>query len=111
MIIDEIQKLDNWSETVKLMWDQDTMEKLNLKLIILGSARLLLKQGLTESLAGRFETTYMGHWSYQEMSDAFGFTADQYVWFGGYPGSAPLIHEELRWKQYVQTLKIIYSVY
>ena len=110
LIIDEIQKLDNWSETVKLMWDQDTMEKLNLKLIILGSARLLLKQGLTESLAGRFETTYMGHWSYQEMSDAFGFTADQYVWFGGYPGSAPLIHEELRWKQYVRDALIETSI-
>lgn len=110
LIIDEIQKLDNWSETVKLMWDQDTMEKLNLKLIILGSARLLLQQGLTESLAGRFETTYMGHWSYQEMSDAFGFTADQYVWFGGYPGSAPLIHEELRWKQYVRDALIETSI-
>jgi predicted AAA+ superfamily ATPase len=110
LIIDEIQKLDNWSETVKLMWDKDTMEKVNLKLIILGSARLLLQQGLTESLAGRFETTYMGHWSYQEMADAFGFTADQYVWFGGYPGSAPLIHEELRWKQYVRDALIETSI-
>lgn len=71
-VIDEIQKIDNWSETVKLLWDADTRNKRNLKLILLGSSRLLLQQGLTESLAGRFETTYMGHWSYDEMRQAFG---------------------------------------
>ena len=102
LVIDEIQKIDNWSETVKLLWDKDTRSKRNLKVILSGSSRLLLQQGLTESLTGRFETTYMGHWSFTEMRQAFGWNADQYVWFGGYPGSAPLITDEQRWKAYVQ---------
>jgi len=102
LIIDEIQKIDNWSETVKILWDTDSRNKLNLKVILLGSPRLLLQQGLTESLAGRFEMMYMGHWSFNEMQQAFGWNVQQYVWFGGYPGSAELITNEERWKSYVQ---------
>lgn len=101
LVIDEIQKIDNWSETVKLLWDTDTRNKQNLKVILLGSSRLLVQQGLTESLAGRFESTYMGHWSFDEMQQAFGWDVNQYVWFGGYPGSATLIDDEQRWKAYV----------
>jgi predicted AAA+ superfamily ATPase len=110
LVIDEIQKIGNWSETVKLLWDADTRAKRTLKVILLGSSRLLLQQGLTESLAGRFETTYMGHWSFSEMHQAFGWDSSQYVWFGGYPGSAPLIREEARWKAYVQQSLIETSI-
>ena len=101
LVIDEIQKVDNWSETVKLQWDADTRNGLPIKLVLLGSSRLLLQQGLSESLAGRFGSTYMGHWSLAEMHEAFGFSAEQFAWFGGYPGSADLISDENRWKRYV----------
>lgn len=110
LIIDEIQKIGNWSETVKLLWDTDTRENRALKIILLGSSRLLLQQGLTESLAGRFETTYMAHWSYQEMHRAFGWSLDQYIWFGGYPGSADLVNDEERWKNYVSQSLIETSI-
>jgi hypothetical protein len=69
--------------------------------VLLGSSRLLLQQGLTESLAGRFETLFIGHWSYREMNEAFDFTPEQYVWFGGYPGAAALINDEERWRRYI----------
>jgi uncharacterized protein len=110
LVIDEIQKIGNWSETVKLLWDTDTRTKRAMKVILLGSSRLLLQQGLSESLAGRFETTYMGHWSFSEMEQAFGWNSNQYVWFGGYPGSAPLISDEQRWKAYVQQALIETSI-
>ena len=110
LVIDEIQKITNWSETVKLLWDQDTRTNRMVKVILLGSSRLLLQQGLSESLAGRFETTYMGHWSYTEMHQAFGWDSNQYAWFGGYPGSAPLIIEEQRWKNYVSQSLIETSI-
>lgn len=77
LVIDEIQKINNWSEIAKMLWDNDTKNKRNLKVILSGSSRLLLQQGLTESLAGRFESTYMGHWSFNEMHTAFGWTANQ----------------------------------
>ncbi len=102
LVIDEVQKVDNWSEVVKREWDRDTREKRNLKVLLLGSSRLLLKQGLTESLAGRFELIRMGHWNFLEMKEAFGWTLDQYIYFGGYPGTAPLISNEARWKRYVK---------
>lgn len=102
LVVDEIQKVENWSEIVKKLWDEDTHRNLNLKVLLLGSSRLLMQQGLTESLAGRFETIYLGHWSFVEMKESFGWSADQYVWFGGYPGSANLIDEEDRWKNYIR---------
>jgi predicted AAA+ superfamily ATPase len=110
LIIDEIQKIDNWSEIIKKHWDEDTLKNVNIKVIILGSSRLLLQQGLTESLAGRFESTYIGHWSFTEMKNAFGFTANQYAWFGGYPGSVPLINDEDRWKNYINNSLIETSI-
>lgn len=110
LIIDEIQKINNWSETVKLLWDADTRENIPLKVILLGSSRLLIQQGLTESLAGRFETTYMSHWSYTEMNRAFNWTLDQYIWFGGYPGSGNMIQNEERWKNYINQSLIETSI-
>ena len=102
LVIDEIQKLNNWSEYVKKEWDQDTREKRNLKVVLLGSSRLLIQKGLTESLSGRFELIRMGHWTFREMRRAFGFGVDEYIYFGGYPGTAPLIYDEIRWKNYMR---------
>jgi predicted AAA+ superfamily ATPase len=110
LVIDEIQKIPNWSETVKRLWDDDTINETAIKLVLLGSSRLLLNKGLTESLAGRFETIYLGHWSYAEMEEAFDWDADQYAWFGGYPGGAGLIKEEERWKNYINNSLIETSV-
>lgn len=110
LAIDEIQKISNWSEVVKKLWDEDTRAKQNIKVILLGSSRLLLQQGLTESLAGRFETSYLGHWSFAEMEQAFGVAAEQYVWFGGYPGAASLMSDEDRWKKYVNDALIETSI-
>lgn len=110
LVIDEIQKIDNWSEIVKQQWDRDTRENTNIKVILLGSSRLLIQKGLTESLAGRFETIYLGHWSYDEMQKAFGWSIEQYIYFGGYPGSASLIHDEERWKNYIKDSLIETSI-
>lgn len=101
LIIDEIQKIDQWSETVKLLWDEDTRLDVHIKLVLLGSSRLLIQKGLTESLAGRFELIYMGHWTYSEMKTAFDYSFEDFVWFGGYPGSAAFVHDEVRWKEYM----------
>lgn len=102
LVIDEVQKINRWSEYVKREWDADTQNHLQLKLVLLGSSRLLLKAGLTESLAGRFELIRMTHWSYREMHDAFGWNIDQYVYFGGYPGAAGFIGNERRWRSYIK---------
>ena len=110
LVIDEIQKIDNWSEIVKQQWDRDTREHTNIKVVLLGSSRLLIQKGLTESLAGRFETMYIGHWSYTEMQEAFGWNIQQYVYFGGYPGSATLISNEERWKNYINDSLIETSI-
>jgi hypothetical protein len=101
LVLDEIQKIPAWSESVKRLWDDDTRKKRPLKVVLLGSAPLLIAQGLTESLAGRFETLRLPHWSYAEMRDAFGWNIDQYLTFGGYPGAAPLIRDPARWSRYV----------
>lgn len=101
LVLDEIQKITGWSETVKRLWDEDTRAKRNLKVVLLGSAPLLISQGLTESLAGRFEMLHLPHWSFSEMRDAFGWSLDDYVYFGGYPGAAPLMNEPSRWARYI----------
>lgn len=102
LVIDEIQKIRQWSEIVKREWDADTRDKRQLKLFLLGSSRLMLRKGLTESLAGRFELIRLGHWTLSEMQDAFGWTQDQYIYYGGYPGTAGLSEDMRRWKRYVR---------
>jgi len=101
LVLDEIHKIPTWSETVKRLWDEDTRARRPLRVVLLGSAPLLIGQGLTESLAGRFETLHLPHWSFAEMRDAFGWSLDEYLFYGGYPGAAPLIGEPARWSRYV----------
>lgn len=102
LVLDEIQKIAGWSESVKRLWDEDSRGHVKLKVILLGSAPLLLQHGLSESLAGRFEALHLSHWSLSEMRAAFGWSLEQYLFFGGYPGAAPLIREPARWARYVQ---------
>lgn len=102
LVIDEVQKIDNWSEQIKAEWDKDTAGDRDIRVVLLGSSRVMLQQGLTESLAGRFEATYLGHWSFKEMKEAFGLTAEEFVWFGGYPGAIALKDDEDRWKNYIR---------
>lgn len=102
LFLDEIQKIKGWHETVKANWDRDTKDEIPLKVVLLGSSRLMLEQGLGESLAGRYEVITMPHWSLGEMQQAFDFTPEQFVVYGGYPGSAPLIKEPSRWLQYIR---------
>lgn len=102
LVLDEVQKIPSWSERIKKLWDEDTFEDIPLQVVILGSAPLLIQKGLTETLAGRFELTQMTHWSFREMQDAFDWTLEQYIYFGGYPGSAALVKDEKRWMEYVQ---------
>ncbi len=103
LVFDEIQLIPNWSSTVKGLWDQDRAEGCPMHVVVLGSAPLLMQHGLSESLMGRFEPLTMTHWSYSEMRDCFGFTLDQYIYFGGYPGPALLAvqGEEIRWRDEV----------
>jgi predicted AAA+ superfamily ATPase len=101
LVIDEIQRVADWAEVVKHSWDQDTRAGRPLHVVLLGSAPLLVESGLDESLAGRFERIQLGHWSYPEMRDAFGFGLDQYIYFGGYPGAAPLVGDQARWRRYI----------
>lgn len=101
LALDEVQKIPGWSDSVKRLWDEDSRARRPLKVVLLGSAPLLMQQGLTESLAGRFETLHVPHWSYAEMQAAFGFSLEQYLYFGGYPGAAPLVTDPQRWRRYL----------
>jgi predicted AAA+ superfamily ATPase len=101
LVLDEIQKVPGWSEIVKFLWDQDSHKKVPLHVVVLGSAPLLVHHGLSESLAGRFEVIPVTHWSLGEMKGAFGWDLGHYVYFGGYPGSVPLIEDARRWRRYV----------
>lgn len=101
LAVDEIQKVAGWAETVKRLWDEDRRSELPLRVVLLGSAALLVQHGLSESLTGRFELIRAPHWSFGEMHDAFGLTLDEFVYFGGYPGAAGLIEDEQRWAAYV----------
>lgn len=101
LALDEIQKIPAWAETVKGLWDEDAARGIPLRVVVLGSAPLLVQRGLSESLAGRFEILSVPHWSFVEMRDAFGFGLEDYLYFGGYPGGAALTGEPDRWRRYI----------
>ena len=101
LVIDEVQKVPKWSETVKGLWDANLGSVRPMHVVLLGSSPLLMQQGISESLLGRFELIRMTHWSYEEMNDAFAMSLDQYIYFGGFPGGATWFHDEARWRNYV----------
>ena len=101
-ILDEVQKIDGWSETLKRLWDEDSANQLELHVMVLGSSPLLVHRGLTESLTGRFEIIPITHWSFSEMQKAFDWSVDEYVFYGGYPGAAALIDDQKRWTSYIE---------
>jgi len=101
LVLDEIQKISGWSEVVKRLWDEDSAAGLSLHVVVLGSSPLLVQQGLTESLAGRFEIIPITHWLFSEMRDGFGWEVDQYIFYGGYPGAARLTRDFQRWSRYI----------
>lgn len=101
LVLDEIQKVADWSRAVKLLWDADTHSGVPLKVVLLGSSPLLIQSGLTESLAGRFEIIAAPHWSFNEMQEAFGWKLEEYAFYGAYPGAAELIEEPERWRRYI----------
>ncbi len=101
LVLDEVQKVHRWSEEVKRLWDEEVALGSRLRVILLGSSSLLIQRGLSESLAGRFEVLRCLHWDFNECRECFGWDLEQYVFFGGYPGAATLIHDEPRWANYV----------
>lgn len=102
LIIDEIQKVKGWSETIKSLWDADSLRADCPSVVLLGSSSLLIQKGLSESLAGRFFLHRLPHWNYREMSDAFGYDLDKWIFFGGYPGAASFIADDEKWASYIR---------
>lgn len=101
LVLDEVQKAADWAESVKRLWDEDTHSRRRLRVVLLGSAPLLIESGLGESLAGRFEMLRLTHWTAAEMLAAFGWDVDRFIYYGGYPGAASLIDDPERWRRYV----------
>ena len=101
LIFDEIQKIDQWSETVKKNWDFDIKSKLTIRVVLSGSSSLSLQKGLSESLAGRFEVIAATHLSLGEFKELSSGDLDQYIYFGGYPGAIQFMGDEDRWRHYI----------
>ncbi|MDE0158834.1 MAG: ATP-binding protein [Candidatus Dadabacteria bacterium] len=110
LALDEIQRIPQWSQTLKGLWDADRAQDCPLHVVILGSAPLLMQSGLNESLAGRFEPIRVAHWSFEEMSNAFGFSLDEYLYFGGYPGSAKFVQDLDRWRAHILQAIVMSSI-
>lgn len=103
LFLDEIQKITDWSAWVKKYWDEDTWEERDVRVVLTGSAPLLMQRGLSESLMGRFELIRATHWTWPECRDAFGWDLDTFIFFGGYPGTAALLPDEARWREYIRS--------
>ncbi len=101
-VIDEVQKVEHWPNAVKSLFDADRRDDVDVKPVLSASSSLLLHKGLEDSLMGRFELIRSPHWSFSECAAAFGFTLDDYLFFGGYPGAARLVSDESRWSTYMR---------
>ncbi len=100
-IIDEVQKIPDWSTVIKYLFDQNRASR-TLKIVLLGSASLTLQKGLAESLAGRYEIIPANHWNLHECRQAFNWDIDNFLKFGGYPAAAELSSDLERWQSYVR---------
>jgi hypothetical protein len=102
LILDEVQKVGRWSEVVKRLWDEEKRSQEPLRVLLLGSSALLVQKGLGESLAGRFLLHRFPHWSFPEMREAFGYSLEDWLRFGGYPGAAAFHKDPATWRAYVR---------
>ena len=100
LALDEIHRVKGWSSAVKGLWDRDRETGCPLKVAILGSAPWSMLTGTNESLTGRFMPLPVTHWLLPEMVEAFDFTLDEYLFFGGYPGAAPWVDRLDEWRRY-----------
>lgn len=100
--LDEIQKVPEWSSTVKYLWDEDTRRGRNAKAVLTGSLTLTLQSGMAESLKGRFEILRSTQWTFSECREAFGYSLDDFLMLGGYPGAAALKNDAPRWLSYLR---------
>lgn len=103
LVIDEVQKVENWAEVIKSLWDESKKNQKRIRCVLLGSSSLEIQKGLTESLTGRFKLIRAHHWNYHESKSGYNLTFDEYLKFGGYPGSYPMIKDEVEWSNYVKT--------
>jgi len=101
LVLDEIQKIHRWSDVVKGLYDEDKRTRSLVRPVILGSSSLHVERGAKESMAGRYEVLFCPHWTFPECRDAFGWNLEQWLFWGGYPGAAPLVKDPRRWRRFV----------
>ena len=101
LVIDEIQNVEDWSSVIKELWDKQSSRDEKLQIILLGSSSLNISQGIEESLVGRFFLHEVSHWDDRESKAAFGLELEQYLLFGGYPGSYDFLDDDTLWLQYI----------
>jgi len=101
LILDEVQRTAGWSAVARRLRDGDAGEGLDLRVLMIGSSMPLLDAGLKSDLQGLYDMTPTGHWSYAEIQERFGWTLDQYIYFGGYPRTAEMLANEEGWRAFL----------
>jgi uncharacterized protein len=103
LVVDEIQKIDQWAETIKSLWDEEKRRQQPIKCILLGSSSLDIQRGLSESLTGRFQLIQAHHWNAAESLAGYGISFEEFLKYGGYPGSYDLRSQQEEWISYIRT--------
>ena len=105
-VIDEIQKINHWSEAIKKIWDQQARgaaKQRKIKFILLGSSSLIIQKGLTESLAGRYQTLNVHHWNFLETKKLIpSISLNQFLEMGGYPGSYRFLKKRDQFENFIK---------
>jgi predicted AAA+ superfamily ATPase len=69
--------------------------------VVLGSSSLEIQKGLSDSLTGRFQLTPAYHWNFEETAKFKKISFDEYLKYGGYPGSYGFINKS-DWYDYIK---------
>ena len=102
LVIDEVQKVENWSETIKKLWDQQARSSQRIKVVLLGSSSLDIQKGLSESLTGRFLLHRVYQWNFNESQKGYKLSFEELLKYGGYPGSYQFKEEIVQWLNYMK---------
>lgn len=104
IFVDDVQCLIDFSSYIKPLWDQDRRFNYPIHVVLTGSTSLLIQENLTDSMVGRILPISLHHWSYGDMSKAFGVSLDDYLLYGGYPGGQVYLNSERirEWSDWVE---------
>lgn len=104
IVLDNIQHIRNWSTLLQAEYEADmAIGKQPRVVLIAASCAPFYRDMETDFMQQNSTILRLSLWTWADMRDAFGWSLDQYIFFGGYPGLGEIVAKGRPWRNYVRS--------